>query len=67
MNLAWAELYMTLYYLFSRFGGAGVRGDGDRAVLELYETGKGDVEIKKDFFFPIVEEGSKGIRLVVKS
>lgn len=67
MNLAWAELYMTLYFLFSRFGGAEVRCDGDRGVLELYETSKSDVEIKKDFFFPTVEEGSKGIRLVVKS
>lgn len=66
MNLAWAELYMTLYFLFSRFGGAEVRGDRDRAILELYQTSKSDVEIK-DFFFPTVQEDSKGIRLVVKS
>ncbi|KAE8441145.1 hypothetical protein EG329_005828 [Mollisiaceae sp. DMI_Dod_QoI] len=67
MNLAWAELYLTLWGLFSAFGGEGVRGEGDKAILELYETDRSDVQIRKDFFFPTVKESSKGVRVVVKS
>ncbi|KAF8867135.1 cytochrome P450 [Acephala macrosclerotiorum] len=53
ISLAWAELYMTLWDLLT--------------ILELYETGKSDVEMKKDFFFATVKEGSQGVRVLVKN
>jgi cytochrome P450 len=54
MNLAYAELYLTIATLVSRFD------------FELYETGIRDVKIKHDFFVAAPELGSKGVRVTVK-
>ena len=53
VNLAYAEMYLCLAAIFRRFGSGskqGVRMEGDEGVLELYETGLGDVEVKADGF-----------------
>jgi len=70
INLAYAEMYMCLAAIFRRFGSGGekgVREAGDEGVLELFETGLADVEIAADGFVPLPAEGSKGIRIKVRS
>jgi cytochrome P450 len=67
INLAWAEMYLCLAAIFDTFGGNEYRGGNDKGVLELFETGASDVEIKADVFFPVVEEGSKGVRVMIRS
>ncbi|KAM0805978.1 cytochrome P450 [Usnea florida] len=57
MNLAYCELYLTLFALFKP---AGV---GSR--LELWETGVGDVEIEHDFFNAAYRVDSRGVRVRV--
>ena len=69
INLAYAELYMCLSAIFSRFGSGGpdgIRFDGDEGVLELYETTLRDVEIARDAFSPVAAKDSKGIRFRVR-
>ena len=71
INLAYAELYLCLFGIFSRFGSRGPHGelrmDGDEGVLELFETGPSDVEIHADRFVPSAAEGSLGVRIKVRS
>ncbi|KAL2011466.1 hypothetical protein VTN00DRAFT_4184 [Thermoascus crustaceus] len=55
INLAYAELYMTLAAVVRRFG--------DR--LQLYETTTEDVVMHRDIFIPVPKAGSKGIRVLV--
>lgn len=57
MNLAWAEMYLTLGNLF---------GPQSKMELELFETGIGDVEVAHDFFNPSARLDSKGVRVLVK-
>jgi len=66
INLAWAELYLSLAGLFGNFGTSETAMEGDLACLELFETGVEDVAIVGDLFFPLVKKGSKGIRVLVK-
>jgi cytochrome P450 len=54
MNLAYAEIYLTLAAVFRRF------------ELELFETTQEDAEVKHDYFNPQPAIDSKGIRVVVK-
>lgn len=65
MPLAYAELYLALARLFRVYGSREVQGDGDRGVLQLWETGQVDVDIVGDGITPLVIEGSKGIRIKV--
>lgn len=67
INLAWAELYLCLAAIFDTFGGMSHREENDKGVLELFETGQDDVEIKADVFFPVVKEGSRGVRVLIRS
>ena len=53
-NLAWAELYIGLAHVFRRVD------------LELYETGKETVEMAREYFVPLPEVGTKGVRVIVK-
>jgi cytochrome P450 len=53
MNLAYAELYLTLAAVFRRFD------------LELFETTKADVEIVHDFLAGTPRLDSKGVRVLV--
>ena len=52
INLATAEIYLTLATVFRRFD------------LELYETSAYDAEIAHDFFIPHGHGDSKGVRVV---
>lgn len=54
INLAWAELYLTLAYVVMRFD------------MEVYDTlVERDVLIDRDFFVGVPKEESKGIRVKV--
>jgi cytochrome P450 len=65
INLANAELYLTLGRLFRCYGTKEARGPDDMGVLELFETGKKDVEMWADMMIPVPEPISKGIRVKV--
>lgn len=69
INLAYTELYLCLYGIFSRFGSRGSHGEvrmsEDEGVLELFETGPSDVEVHADGFIPLPAEGSQGVRIKV--
>ena len=70
INLAYAEIYLCLARIFSRFGSGGdngVRMEGDEGVLELFETGLRDVEVYADGFVPLAAEGSQGVRIQVRT
>ncbi|KIW83157.1 hypothetical protein Z517_02401 [Fonsecaea pedrosoi CBS 271.37] len=54
INLAYAELYLTLAAMFRYF------------EFELYETDKSDVELAHDFFLPFPRLDSNGVQVVVK-
>ncbi|KAF2712577.1 putative P450 monooxygenase, partial [Pleomassaria siparia CBS 279.74] len=60
MNLALAELYLTIGRLFGP-GGVGF-GNG----LELFETGEKDVRVARDWFNPVPDMTSQGVRVLVK-
>jgi cytochrome P450 len=66
VNLAYAELYLGIARLFRGLGSADVREAGDEGFLELFETTKDDVEMKKDAFIPLAGKESKGVRVLVK-
>ncbi|KAF2665445.1 cytochrome P450 [Microthyrium microscopicum] len=55
INLAYAELFLTIAYVFRHFD------------FELWETTIEDVKIDRDLFVPASKPGSKGVRLLVKS
>ncbi|KAK7185562.1 hypothetical protein DPSP01_010758 [Paraphaeosphaeria sporulosa] len=67
MNLAWAELYLCIARVFRQFGSREVRESGDVGCMELYKTDASDVEVASDAFFPMVREGSKGVRVRISS
>lgn len=54
INLANVELFIGLATVFRRL------------EFELWETRKGDVEMGADYFVPMPERGSLGVRVVVK-
>lgn len=65
ITLAWQELYLGFAGVFGSIGGAGERGE--RGVMTLVGTDRGDVEIVGDGFFPLVKEGSEGVRVMITS
>ena len=52
-NLAWAQIYIGLAYVFRRVD------------FELFETDKEAVEMASEFFVPQPRPGTKGVRAVV--
>ncbi|KAF2144118.1 uncharacterized protein K452DRAFT_267281 [Aplosporella prunicola CBS 121167] len=58
MNLAYAEIFLTLGRLFRPVGEGGL-------ALELWQTGRSDVDVAHDFFNPVPRLGSKGVRVLV--
>ena len=67
INLAYAELYICLAGMFRRFGSADVQDDEDEGFLELYDTDVSDIAIAVDGFVPLPKNGSKGVRIRVRS
>lgn len=76
INLAHAELYLSMAAVWRRFGShggidesgemyEGVRFESDVGVFDLFETGKKDVELYADMFLPTVAPDSLGIRVKV--
>jgi cytochrome P450 len=65
--LAYAEMYLCLSAMWRIWGSESVRMEGDKGILKLFETGLRDVEIEGDNFLPLVQKGSKGIRLKILS
>jgi cytochrome P450 len=55
INLAYAEMYLTLATVFRRFD------------LELFETTRADVDLAHDFFNACPRLDSKGVRVMAKS
>lgn len=73
INIAWAELYLIIAGLYGDFGGMG-KSDGNdwkiegrKGVMELFETSVEDVVVVGDNLFPVVQEGSQGVRVLIKS
>ncbi|OCL12778.1 cytochrome P450 [Glonium stellatum] len=71
INLAWAELYLVLAMIFRRYGGSyggwkELRWEGDKGVLELFETSEKDIRIVADLIVPLTSPESKGVRIVVR-
>lgn len=67
INLAYAEIYITLAVIFRLYGSPEVNKKGDRGYLELFETEWArDVEIVGDGVTPLHQKESKGIRIKVK-
>ncbi len=64
INLAYAELALTLAKIFRRYGSRECRFEGDVGVLELWETEERDVVCVADMFVPKVWKGSKRVRIV---
>ncbi|KAL8674586.1 MAG: hypothetical protein Q9168_001029 [Polycauliona sp. 1 TL-2023] len=54
INLAYAELYMTIATIFRRF------------ELELFETDRSTVEYGRDYFLSFPENGCGGVKVLVK-
>lgn len=54
INIAYAEIYITLASLFRRF------------EFELFETDRSDVDFAQDMVSPQPKRDSKGIRVIVK-
>ncbi|KAG6008146.1 hypothetical protein E4U21_004903 [Claviceps maximensis] len=65
VNLAYAELYLTLAALFRVYGTAQVRGKNDVGVLELFETTAADMVMTSHSVVPVMTEDSKGLRIKV--
>ncbi|KAI9163430.1 Cytochrome P450 monooxygenase sdnE [Paramyrothecium foliicola] len=73
--LAYAELHLMLAKLFRRWGSANVTGGndlgdcrpGDVGVLRIFETTVKDCEMASDYFIPMPQKGSKGLRFVLET
>lgn len=67
INLAYAEIYITLAVIFRLYGSPEVKKKGDRGYVELFETEWArDVEIVGDGVTPLHRKESQGIRIKVK-
>ncbi|QLI70047.1 Cytochrome P450 monooxygenase sdnE [Metarhizium brunneum] len=67
MNLAMAELYLTLAKVFRLFGSGRVRRPGDIGQLVLFETDESDIRMTGEVLVPFVKPDSRGVRVVVES
>jgi cytochrome P450 len=65
INLAYAELYLTLATIFRSYGSVDVRFPSDVGALQLFETEYRDIEVVADMVVPKVWKGTKGVRIRV--
>ncbi|KAL4954540.1 cytochrome P450 [Aspergillus filifer] len=67
INLAYAELTIALARLFRCYGSSEVKGVNDVGRLEVFETYYEDVECIGAMVLPRIKDGSKGVRMRVRS
>lgn len=67
INLAYAELYLTIATVFGRYGSKDVHSPNDRGWLELYKTSRRDLDIVGDGATPLYRVGTKGVVIKVHS
>lgn len=66
-NLAMAELRMITAALFRKYDVWDGTGEQKGPTLQLYETGREDVDMVSAFILPFPAEGRKGVRVVVRN
>lgn len=67
MNLANAEVYLTIAAIFGRYGSRDVHSPNALGWMELHNTTRRDVEIVGDGQTPLYREGTKGVVVRVHS
>jgi cytochrome P450 len=67
INLAYAELYLTIATVFGRYGSRDVHSPNDIGWLELYNTSRQDLDIIGDGVTPLYRVGTKGVMIKVHS
>jgi cytochrome P450 len=67
INLAYAELYLTIATLFGQYGSRDVHSPNDIGWLELYNTTRQDLDIIGDGVTPLYRVGTKGVMIKVHS
>jgi cytochrome P450 len=65
INVAYAEIYLTLARVFSQYGSEDVKFPNDKGWLELHETTYRDIEIIGDGVTPLYRAESNGVRIRV--
>jgi cytochrome P450 len=65
MNLAMAEMYLTLSRLFRWFGSGQVKREGDVGWMDLFETDESDIKMVGEVLVPFMKEDTKGVRVVI--
>ena len=66
-NLATAELCVLLATVFRKFDVWDGTGRQKGQTMELYETGREDVDMASTFILPFIKEGRKGVRVVIRN
>lgn len=66
MSLAYSELYTVLAGIFRKYDLYDGTGKQTGPTLELFETGREDVEMVADFVTPFVRDESLGVRVTVR-
>jgi hypothetical protein len=66
INLAYSELYLTLAGIFRKYELYDGNEKERSPSLELFETGREDVDMAFDFLIPFPKRGSLGVRLRVR-
>jgi len=65
MNLSYGELYLFLAAVWRSWTTREVGPtEGEAGILDLFETTARDVEIAGDYYIPVTQKGSKGVRLM---
>ncbi len=66
MSLAYSELYTILAGVFRKYDLYDGSGRQTCPTLELYKTGREDVDMVADFVTPFVRDESLGVRVTVR-
>ena len=66
MNLSYAEMYVMIAGIFRKYDLYDRTGKQTGPTLELFETGRGDVDMAADYFTAYLKPGSQGVRVIVR-
>ena len=66
MALAYSEMYTIIAGIFRKYDVYDGTGKQIGPTLELYETGRVDVDIAADFTASFPKDGSLGVRFIVR-